>query len=71
MNMMQIDPNGAYNRASTFTGENYACWKDCMYMHLMSVDYQLWVSIEEVTCIPLKVVDGIFVKKPPKECNDN
>ena len=49
--MAQIDSKGAYNKATTFTGENYAYWKDCMYVHLMSVDIQYWLAIKDIPFI--------------------
>lgn len=68
---MQINRDGAYNRASISIGENYAfLGTACTNMHLKSIDYQLWVAIKEVPFISLKFVDGLFSKKLPKECND-
>lgn len=40
-------------------------------MYLMYVGLQLWISIEEIPFTSQKVVDGISVKKPPNERNDN
>lgn len=44
--MAQIDQKGGYNRAPIFIGENYAYLKDCMYIHLMSIDIQYWLAIK-------------------------
>lgn len=42
-----------------------------MYMYLMPMDLQLWVSIEESPFIVEKIVDGVSVKKPSNEYIDN
>lgn len=68
--MTQIDSKGAYNRAPIFTGENYAYWRDCMYIHLMSEDIQYWLAIEDITFVPQKVIDGVSVAKLPKDWNE-
>ena len=44
---MENNPKGAYNRAPIFTGENYSYWKDCMRVHINSVDRKIWKVIEE------------------------
>lgn len=41
------DPKGAYNRAHIFKGENYAYWKENMYIHLLSFDKNLWVVVTD------------------------
>lgn len=65
--MVQIDPKGANNRAPIFPSEKYPYLKDFMYVHLMYVDLQLWIAIEEG---PQKIFDGVSVKKTPKEWNE-
>lgn len=44
---MGNDPKGAYNRVPVFTGENYSYWKDCMRVHINSVDRKIWKVILE------------------------
>lgn len=56
-------PKGAYNKALIFVGENYMCWKDCMYMHLIFIDRLLWVVIYDNPFISKSTVYDIFVKK--------
>lgn len=46
------DPNGAYNRAPVFKGENYAYSKENMYAHLLSIDKNLWVADTDGSFIP-------------------
>lgn len=40
-----------------------------MYVHLMFTDVQLWVAIEEGPFTPQKIVDGLSIRKSPKEWN--
>ena len=39
---MANEPKGAYNRAPVFNGENYSYWKDCMRVHINSIDRKIW-----------------------------
>lgn len=41
------DPKGTYNRALVFKSENYTYWKSFMYVHLLSVDKNMWCAITE------------------------
>lgn len=41
-----------------------------MYVHLISVDKILWVSIEEGPFVPKSIVDGGLVKEASKDWND-
>lgn len=50
--MVMNEPKDKYNRSLIFTGENCAYWKDCMYVHLMYVDLQIWVAFEDGPFIP-------------------
>src|SRR4051812_6657831 len=42
---MASGPKGAHNRAPVFNGENYGYWKDCMRVHIKSIDRNIWTSI--------------------------
>ena len=44
---MENDPKWAYTRVPIFTGENCICWKDCMCVHINSVDINIWKVIED------------------------
>lgn len=44
--MVQIDLDEAYIIALILTGENYTYYKDCVYVHLIYVNVQLWVAIK-------------------------
>lgn len=54
------DPKGAYNRAPLFKCENYAYWKENMYVHLMSVDKNIWVETIDGPFIPKNEVDNVI-----------
>lgn len=62
------DSKGAYNREHIFKGETYAYWKDNMYVHLLSVDKNLWVAVTDDPLCPKG--GGDFVKHP-KDWIDN
>ena len=39
------EPTGAYNRAPIFDGENYDYGKECMSVHIQSVDMDVWDAV--------------------------
>lgn len=43
--MGDYNPNGSYNRAPIFKGENYAYWKENMYVCLQSDDKNIWIAV--------------------------
>ena len=62
---MSNDPKGAYNRTSIFTGENYSYWKDCMCIHINSIDRKVWKVIQDGRMeITMTNVDDFVVPKP-------
>lgn len=71
INMANKDPKGAYNRAPVFVGENYEYWKDCMSVHIMSIDMEVWNSIKNGRFNPTKVVDGVVQYKTEEEWTDD
>lgn len=60
------DSKGAYNRTSIFKGKNYTYWKLIMYVHLLSIDKNLWCIVTEGPFIP----KGADVVKHPKDWDD-
>lgn len=56
---------GVYNKAPIFNIENYVYWKDCMLIHINSIDRKVWIAIQngsfEITIIN---EDGVVVPKP-------
>ena len=62
---MENDPKGAYTRAPVFTGENYSYWKDCMRVHINSVNRKIWKVIEDGPMqITMTNEDNITILKP-------
>lgn len=62
------DPKGAYNRAPIFRVENYTYWKENMYVHLLSVDKNLWCVVTKGPFISKG--DDDVVKHPKDWTND-
>lgn len=67
--MRDDDLKGVYNIASIFKGENYSYQKENMYVHLLSVDTNLWVSPINESFIPKGKVDD-SAKHPRYWIND-
>lgn len=63
------DPKETYNRPPVFKDENYAYWKENMYVHLLSVDKNLWIAVTEGSFIPKRKVDDPI--KYPKDWTDD
>lgn len=42
-----------------------------MYVHLISMDLQYWLSITDGSFITLNVIDGVLVVKTPQDWNDS
>jgi len=43
--MANKEPNGAHNKAPIFDEENYDYWKECISVHIQSVDMDVWHSV--------------------------
>jgi len=43
--MASKEQKGAYNNAPIFEGENYDYWKECMSVHIQSVDMDVWEAV--------------------------
>lgn len=61
------DPKGAYNIAHDFKGKNYTYWKSIMYVHLLSIDKNMWCVVTEGPYIPKCAND---IVKSPKDWDD-
>ena len=69
---MANEPKWAYNRALTFTSENYGYWKAYMCIHINSVDKGVWdVIANGPNEITMTNGEGIIVPKPENQWNDN
>lgn len=62
------NPKDAYNRAHVFKGESYTYWKENMYVHLLSVDKNLWCIVTEGPFISMGYND--VIKHPKDWMND-
>ena len=68
---MSNDPKGAYNRAPIFSGENYSYWKDCMRIHINSIDRKVWKVIQDGPMeITMTNADGFVIPKPEAQWNE-
>jgi len=43
--MANKEPKGAYNRAPIFDEENHDYWKECMNIHIESMDMDVWDAV--------------------------
>lgn len=57
------DLNGAYNREPVFKGGNYTYWKESMYVHLVSVDKNLWYVVTEDHLFPREITLLLNIQK--------
>jgi hypothetical protein len=55
------------SRPSFFDGNDYAYWKVRMIIYLQSINYDLWISIENRPHKPTKIENNIMVLKPRSE----
>lgn len=46
-------------------------WKECMYLHLMSVEKMIWVTIKDDNAVLKSTGDDILVKKALKDWIDD
>lgn len=67
---MTPEPKGAYNRMLVFNSENYGYLKDCIRVHINSIDRIAWNTIQsgpfESTTIN---VNGVVVPKSEAQWN--
>jgi hypothetical protein len=69
--MANKEPNGAYNRAPIFDGENFDYWKECMSVHIQSVDMDMWDVVVNGRFQPQVVANGVALEKPKAGWSDN
>ena len=71
IHMANKGPKGAYNRAPIFDGENYDYWKECMSIHIQSVDMEVWDSVVNGRFQLQVVANGIALEKPKADWSDD
>ncbi|PNX80237.1 phytoalexin-deficient 4-2 protein [Trifolium pratense] len=69
--MARNDPKGAYNSAPVFTGENYEFWKECMSVHIMSIDMEVWKAVTNGIHQPTHIVNGVLLAKLENDWNED
>jgi hypothetical protein len=72
--MASKEPKGAYNRAPIFDGENYNYWKECMNVHIQSMDMDLWDAVVNGLFQPKIAADGdndVVLDKPKADWSDD
>jgi len=62
---------GAYNRVPIFNGENYDYWKECMSVHIKSVDTDVWDAVVNGRFQPQVVANGVAQDKPKADWSDD
>src|SRR3954463_752042 len=68
---MESGQKGAYNKALVFTGENYSYWKECMCIHINSVDRKIWdVIVNGPMAITITNDAGITRPKPQAQWDE-
>src|SRR3954464_4266823 len=68
---MENGQKGAYTKAPVFTGENYSYWKDCMCIHINSVDRKIWdVILNGPMAITITNDVGITRPKPQAQWDE-
>jgi hypothetical protein len=68
------EPKGAYNREPIFDGENYDYWKECMSVHIQSVDMDVWdvvVNGRFLLQIAADCENGVVLDKPKADWSDD
>lgn len=66
---MAFEPNEVYNKAPIFNGEIYGYWKNCMRIHINSIDRNVWNTIQNGPFeITVTIVD-VVVPKPEAQRN--
>ena len=64
IHMASKEPTEAYNRAPIFDGENYDYWKECMSVHIQSVDMDVWDVVANRRFQPQVVANSVAQDKP-------
>src|SRR4051812_5129224 len=69
---MDFEPKGVYNRVPIFNGKNYGNWKDCMRVHINSIDWNVWNAIQNGPFeITMTNADGVVVPESEAQQDTN
>ena len=69
--MASKEPKGACNRAPIFDVENYNYWKECMSVHIQSVDMDVWNAVAKWRFQPQVVANSVAQDKPKADWSDD
>ena len=69
--MASKEPKGAYNRRPIFDGENYDYWKECMSVHIQSVDMDVQDIVVNGRFQPQVVANDVAQDKPKVDWSDD
>jgi hypothetical protein len=69
--MASKEPTGVYKRPPIFNGENYDYWKECMSVHIQSVDMDVWDDVAKGQFEPQLVANGAAQDKPKAGWSDD
>jgi len=69
--MARKEPKGDYNRAPIFDRENYDYWKECMIIHIQSVDMDVYDAMPNGRFQPQVLANGVAQDKPKTDWNND
>ena len=69
--MANKEPKGAYNRAPVFDEENYDYWKECMSIHIQSVDMDVCDAVANGRFQPQVVANSVAQDKPKADWSND
>jgi len=72
--MANKEPKGTYNITPIFDGENYDYWKECMSVHIQSVDMDVWDAVVNGRFQPQIAAnneDSVLLNKPKADWSDD
>jgi len=72
--MANKEPKVAYNRTPIFNGETYDYWKECMSVHIQSVDMDFWDVVVNGRFQPQIVANGengVVLEKPKADWSED
>jgi len=69
--MASKEPNGDYNKAPIFDGENYDYWNECMSIHIQSVNMDVWHAVANRRFQLQVFANGVAQDKPISNWSDH
>ena len=69
--MANKEPNGAHNKAPIFDEENYDYWKECISVHIQSVDMDVWDAVVNGRFQPQVIANRVAQEKPKADWSND